>query len=88
MIEDLLYRIQSSVDVVTAEAAIGRLPAEYSVVLELHYEWGLSRREIAALLEWSPGKVSQRLTRAISLLKYELHPEEFRKAEGLIKHSL
>jgi RNA polymerase sigma factor (sigma-70 family) len=88
MIEDLLYRIQSNVDVATAEEAIARLPAEYGTVLDLHYGWGLSRREIAALLGWSPGKVSQRLTRAISLLKYELHPEAFRKAEGLLKHSL
>jgi|HubBroStandDraft_1064217.scaffolds.fasta_scaffold212158_3 RNA polymerase sigma factor (sigma-70 family) len=88
MIEDLLYRIQSNVDVATAEAAITRLPAEYGAVLDLHYGWGLSRREIAALLGWSPGKVSQRLTRAISLLKYELHPEAFQKATAIINRSM
>ena len=109
MIEDLLYRIQSNVDVTSAEEAIAQLPAEYRVVLELHYEWGLSRREIAALLEWSwalsrpascarrqiaallgwsGGKVSQRLTRAISLLKYELHPEAFQKAQGLLNRPM
>ena len=88
MIEDLLYRIQSSVDADIAEAAIARLPAEYGVVLELHYEWGLSRREIAVLLGWSPGKVSQRLTRAISLLKYELHPQAFQKAQSLLNRSM
>jgi hypothetical protein len=87
MMEDLLYRIQSNVDVATAEEAIARLPAEYGTVLDLHYGWGLSRREIAALLNWSPGKVSQRLTRAISLLKYELHPEAFRKARTLLNRS-
>jgi RNA polymerase sigma factor (sigma-70 family) len=85
MIEDLLYRIQSSVDVATAEAAIARLPAEYGTVLDLYYGWGLSRREIAALLGWSAGKVSQRLTRAITLLKYELHPEAFQKAQALLQ---
>jgi len=84
MIEDLLYRIQSNVDVATAEAAIARLPAEYGLVLDLHYGWGLSRREIAVFLRWSPGKVNQRLTRAITLLKYELHPEAFRKAQALL----
>jgi RNA polymerase sigma factor (sigma-70 family) len=88
MIEDLLYRIQSNVDVATAEAAIAELPTEYRVVLELHYEWGLSRREIAALLEWSSSKVSQRLTRAVSLLKYELHPEAFKKAQVLFRRPM
>jgi RNA polymerase sigma factor (sigma-70 family) len=88
MIEDLLYRIQSNVDMSTAEAAIADLPKEYRVVVELHYDWGLSRSEIAALLDWSRGKVSQRLTRAVSLLKYELHSEAFRKAEDLLKRPL
>jgi RNA polymerase sigma factor (sigma-70 family) len=88
MIEDLLYRIQSSVDVATAEEAIARLPAEYGVVLDLHYAWGLSRREIAALLGWSQGKVSQRLTRAITLLKYELHPEAFSNAEAILQRPM
>lgn len=88
MMEDLLYRIQLTVDVVAAEEAIARLPAQYGVVLDLHFAWGLSRREIAALLGWSPGKVSQRLTRAISLLKYELHPEAFRKAQELLNRPM
>ena len=88
MIEDLLYRIQSNADVATAEAAIARLPAEYAVVLDLHFAWGLSRREIATLLGWSVGKVSRRLTRAISLVKYELHPEAFQKAQGLLRRSV
>jgi RNA polymerase sigma factor (sigma-70 family) len=88
MIEDLLYRIQSSADADTAEAAIARLPAEYRMVLELHYEWGLSRREISSLLGWSLGKVSQRLTRAISLVKYELRPEAFQKAQSLINRTM
>ena len=64
-------------------------PAEYGTCpVDLHYGWGLSRREIAALLDWSSSKVSQRLTRAVSLLKYELHPEAFRKAEGLLNREL
>jgi hypothetical protein len=88
LIEELLKRIRSKVDVVAAEPVIARLPAEYSMVLDLHYDWGLSRREIAALLDWSTGKVSQRLTRAISLLKYELHPEAFRKAQELLNRAL
>lgn len=79
-IEDLLYRIQSNVDVTTAEHAIARLPGKYGVVVDLHYGWGLSRREIAALLGWSKPKVSQRLTRGVSLLKYQLHPEAFQQA--------
>jgi len=88
MMEDLLYRIQSTVDVVAAEEAIARLPAEYGVVLDLHFAWGLSRREIAALLGWSTSKVSQRITRGVSLLKYELRPEAFQKAEELLNQSM
>jgi DNA-directed RNA polymerase specialized sigma24 family protein len=88
MIEDLLYRMQSNVDVATAEDAIARLPAEYGVVLDLHFAWGLSRREIAALLGWSAGKVSQRLTRGVSLLKYELHPDAFEKAQSLLNRAM
>jgi DNA-directed RNA polymerase specialized sigma24 family protein len=88
MIEDLLYRIQSTADITTAELAIARLPAEYGVVLDLHFAWGLSRREIAALLGWSLGKVSQRLTRGVSLLKYELHPEAFLVAEAILQRKV
>jgi RNA polymerase sigma factor (sigma-70 family) len=88
MIEDLLYRIQSSVPVATAEAAIASLPVEYKLVLELHYEWGLSRREIATVLGWSPGKVSQRITRGVTLLKYELHPEAFTDAEAILQRQV
>jgi DNA-directed RNA polymerase specialized sigma24 family protein len=88
MIEDLLHRIPSNLDVPAVEAAIANLPADYGIVLDLRYGWGLSLKEIATLLGWSTGKVSQRLTRATSLLKYELHPETFHKAKGLIKHSL
>jgi sigma-70-like protein len=84
MIEDLLYRIQSDVDVATGLAIIVSLPAEYGLVLDLHYGWGLSRREIATLLGWSPANVSQRLTRAFSLLKYELRPDAFQKAQALL----
>ena len=87
MIEDLLYRIQSNVDVATAEAAITHLPAEYGAVLDLHYGWGLSRKEIAALLGWSSGKVNQRLTRGVTLLKYALKPEAFVQAERIL-HSI
>ena len=88
MIEDLLHRIGSNADVDSAEDAILELPSEYKLVLELHYEWGLSRREIAAILDWSVGKVSQRLTRGATMLKYHLHPGAFRKAEALLKRPM
>ena len=84
MIEDLIYQMAASVDRNTAEAAIAGLPAEYGLVLDLHYGWELSRREIAALLGWSQSKVNQRITRGVSLLKYKLHPEAFDKAESVI----
>jgi RNA polymerase sigma factor (sigma-70 family) len=83
MIEDLVYRIQSNADVATVEAAIECLPVKYGLVVDLHYGWELSRQEIAAMLGWSASQVSRRLTRGISLLKYQLHPEVFTKATYL-----
>jgi DNA-directed RNA polymerase specialized sigma24 family protein len=88
MIEDLQYRIQSNADVAATLAAIVSLPAEYGLVLDLHYGWGLSRQEIATLLNWPTSRVSQRLTRATSLLKFVLRPEAFQKAQGLLHRSL
>jgi DNA-directed RNA polymerase specialized sigma24 family protein len=88
MIEDLLYRIQSTTDPDTARAAIEQLPLEYSLPLDLFYEGELTHTDIARLLDWSPGTVSQRLTRGISLLKYTLHPERFLQAEEILTTSL
>jgi len=88
MIEDLLYRIQSNTDVATATAAIASLPAEYALVLELHFEWELSRREIATTLGWSTSRVSQRLTRGKSLLKLQLHPAAFKRAQEILQKPL
>jgi RNA polymerase sigma factor (sigma-70 family) len=88
MIEDLLNRIQSTADLITVETAIASLPAEYGVVLDLHYAWGLSRREIAKLLGWSISKVGQRLTRGTSLLRYQLHPEAFIKTKHDLRSGL
>ena len=88
MIEDLLYRIQSKVEVATAEAAIADLPVEYGLVLDLYFAGELTRQEIAALLDWSPGSVSQRLTRGISLLKYQLCPEAFSHAKTILRSGL
>jgi DNA-directed RNA polymerase specialized sigma24 family protein len=84
MIEDLLYRIQSTKQPDTARAAIEQLPIEYGLPLDLFYEGELTHAEITRLLDWSTSKVSQRLTRAISLLKYALHPERFRQAESIL----
>ena len=84
MIEDLLYRIQSTKGPDTARAEIEQLPLEYALTLDLFYEGELTHTEIARLLDWSPGTVSQRLTRGISLLKYALHPERFLQAEGIL----
>jgi DNA-directed RNA polymerase specialized sigma subunit len=53
------------------------------LVVDLHYGWELSRQEIAAILGWSASQVSRTLTRAISLLKYQLHPEVFTKAKDI-----
>jgi DNA-directed RNA polymerase specialized sigma24 family protein len=84
MIEDLLYRIQSTKGPDVARAAIEQLPLEYGLPLDLFYEGELTRTEIARLLDWSPGTASQRLTRGISLLKYALHPERFLQAEEIL----
>ena len=75
-------------DVATAEAAIADLPAEYSLALDLYFTGELTRIEIAALLDWSPGLVSQRLTRGVSLLKYQLHPEAFERAIAVLRQPL
>jgi DNA-directed RNA polymerase specialized sigma24 family protein len=84
MIEDLLYRIQSTTNVDMARAAIEQLPLEYGLVLDLFYEGELTQTDIARLLDWSARTVSQRLTRGTSLLKYALHPERFLLAEGIL----
>ena len=88
MIEDLLYRLQSTKDPDTARAAIEQLPLEYALALDLFYEGELTQIEIAQLLDWSASTVSQRLTRGISLLKYALHPERFLQAEGILAKPL
>ena len=85
MIEDLLYRIQSNTDAATAERVIATLPPEYGQPLELYYVHELSRLEIARRLQCSVSTVSQRLTRGISLLKYQLNPGAFANAERILQ---
>jgi DNA-directed RNA polymerase specialized sigma24 family protein len=80
MIEDLLYRIQSRANIDTAKTVIERLPIEFGLLLDLYYEGELTHADIARLLDWSTRMVSQKLTRAITLFTYELHPERFRQA--------
>jgi len=85
MIEDLLYRIQSNTDAATAERVIATLPPEYGQPLELYYVHELSRLEIARRLQCSVSTVSQRLTRGMSLLKYQLNPGAFANAERILQ---
>jgi DNA-directed RNA polymerase specialized sigma24 family protein len=88
MIEDLLYRMQSTKDPDAARVAIERLSVEYGLPLDLFYEGELTHTEIARLLDWPTSTVSQRLTRAISLLHYGLHPERFLQAETILAKPL
>ena len=50
-------------------AALRRLPLMYQVVLELKHFEGLSRREIAEVLDLAPGTVATRLRVGQALLK-------------------
>lgn len=85
MIEDLLYRIESTADTPTAEAVIERLPIEHGLVLDLFFIGEISRTDIACLLGWSPNMVSQRLIRGISLVKLALKPEAFSQAQAILR---
>ena len=57
--------------------AINTLPQENKEVLNLHYVHNIPRNEIALRLAWSLSKVNQKITRGITLLKYELDPGYF-----------
>lgn len=59
------------------EQGIETLPRDHCIALRLHYGEQLSRKEIAAQLGWSLSKVNQKITRGITLLKFQLDPEYF-----------
>lgn len=56
---------------------IVNLPMEHRQAIELHFFQQLSRKQIAAQLNWSYSKVHNRITRGITLLKAELNPAYF-----------
>jgi DNA-directed RNA polymerase specialized sigma24 family protein len=64
---------------------ISHLPCDNRLVLELHFNQNLSRKQIAERLNWSLSKVHNKITRGITLLKRELHPEYFAEMNTLWK---
>ena len=66
-----------SFDISNISEAITKLPSENRKALELHFIEKKSRKQIASHLNWSLSKVNQKITRGITLLKYQLHPDYF-----------
>jgi len=53
---------------------VARLPEKQQLVLALHYQEDLSYREIAAVLDLTPGRISQLHTQAMIQIRAWLHP--------------
>lgn len=64
-------------DISTLEKAIRSLPPENRQAIELHFIQKLTRKEIATRLGWSYSKVHNRITRGVTLLKWQLNPAYF-----------
>jgi RNA polymerase sigma-70 factor (ECF subfamily) len=52
--------------------ALRALPLDYQITLELHYWEDMTTREIAGVLETSPGTIKSRLHRARALLREQI----------------
>ena len=53
---------------------VAQLPEKQQLVLALHYQEDLSYREIAAVLDLTPGRISQLHTQAMIQIRAWLHP--------------
>ena len=69
-------------------AAIKNLPQDNRQAITLHFIEKASRKEIAARLGWPLSKVNSKITRGVSLLKWELNPAAFEKAKQLFQETL
>jgi len=63
---------------------IKNLPLDNCFAIQLHFIDDKSRKQIAGELNWSLGKVNQKITRGITLLKKELNPAHFEAMNKLI----
>ena len=63
---------------------IETLPTENRKVIDLHFRRNISRKKIAAELGWSLSKVNTKITRGLTLLKYQLNPDYFTEMNKLI----
>lgn len=70
---------------VSLMGAIQDLPHDFKIVIDLYFLKGNSRKQIAVTLGWSLSKVNQKITRGITLLKQELNPDYFQKANEIIE---
>lgn len=78
---------RNSFQIQDLEKAILTLPKQNREALYMHYWEKLPRRIIAVKLGWSLSKVSQKITRGITLLKLELNPNYFKSVDELIKQT-
>ncbi len=74
--------VERPIDSEALQAAIGRLPEEFRLVVLMFYFEELSYREIAAELEVPLGTVMSRLSRAKCSLRRLLAPEEQQPSAG------
>jgi DNA-directed RNA polymerase specialized sigma24 family protein len=65
-------------------SAMQKLPPDHCKAIELHFLQQLSRKQIANQLHWSLSKVNAKITRGITLLKYELNPSHFQKMDEVL----
>ncbi len=65
--------------------AINNLPADNAKVVRLHFIDRIPRKEIASRLNWSLGKVNNKITRGITLLKHQLNPQYYSEIDKTLK---
>jgi hypothetical protein len=68
--------------------AIELLPDNNKEAIKLSFLKKLSRKEIAAQLNWSFSKVHTKITRGITLLKYHLNPQYFAEMDNQLKSGI
>jgi DNA-directed RNA polymerase specialized sigma24 family protein len=68
--------------------AISNLPEDNSTVINLHFIERISRKDIASRLGWSLSKVNTKLTRGITLLRWECNPSAFEDAKQIFARQL
>ncbi len=67
--------------------AIEKLPDDNRTAITCHYIKRMARKEIVKHLGWPLSKVNGKITRGVTLLKWELNPTALAKAREILQQS-